>query len=195
MRVRLLILALLASTSAGALGARGAPIDGARIFSDPAGDAPSVKSAEGRIVAAPDITTVTVADTTATGRITITVAAAKLVNGSAVQAWLNTDENRATGRQPTGDEFVLGVGCCTASGSLLSYLHAWDAAAGRWTDRSSTAAFKTERTTDGFQWTIDRSDLADTAGFAFCFRQSRPHVPPRSPARSSRTSTGLRTGR
>ena len=139
-----LLLATLALAAGGAAGNAA--------FADPGGDANG----------APDITSISMSDVPGTGAITVSVTASGLVPSTSVDIWLDTDKDSSTG-SASGSEYYF---------EIWQEADDWGWTIDRWTGAEwamtpDSPSMRFSRSGNVFTWTLNRSDLGGTAGFAF----------------------------
>jgi hypothetical protein len=147
--VRRVILVVLAAAVVSALASLSALADAA--YTDPAGDATGD---------APDITGVRVSNDTG-GQILFSVAVSNLTPESMLWLTLDTDNNKATGKD--GSDYVLSWTASANPAQNGWYIQRWDGT--NWAP-SSYASLRSELTPSGVDFSVNQSDLGNTTGFA-----------------------------
>lgn len=147
--MRAIWLSAVALLSVAALGVSAAVAESS--WTDPAGDATGN---------APDITGVQVSNDDG-GQILFRVAVANLTPESALYLMLDTDKNAATGDD--GDEYVLSWDSSSDPDANGWFFERWDG--GKWIhpDHPTVRGMKTAT---GVEFSVNRSDLGNTSGFA-----------------------------
>jgi hypothetical protein len=139
-----LLLATLALAAGGAAGNAA--------FADPGGDANG----------APDITSISMSDVPGTGAITVSATASGLVPSTSVDIWLDSDKNSSTG-SAAGCEYFL---------EIWQDADDWGWTIDKWTGSEwvmtpESPGMRFSRSGNVFTWTLNKSDLGGTGGFAF----------------------------
>jgi hypothetical protein len=156
-----LLVSVLAGSGGAATGSQ-ALTAGAATFTDPTGDA---------VGGAPDITTVSLSDDPATGRVTVRVTGlgfwlAPEQRYPQIAVFLDTDKNQSTGDPSNyGADYMLPVERQPGSRTVFN-LSRWDGST--WVLVPSPSSVSFDRSgNDGVTWTLNKSVIGGTSGFAF----------------------------